>query len=116
MDRKAAIPELESPEEISEDQAEDEKTSEGSSSETGHVVEIAASEEKETRGEMEGESSAAPAANEWEDFDTVRTDGCFFEGKKMQHPACVTYCACCCRRNWRHWTAPCRRSRATSGS
>lgn len=70
----ATIPDMEPPEEASEGQPEEEKTSEGSSSETKEddKDEITASEEKEPREETEGESSAAPAANEWDDFDTVR--------------------------------------------
>lgn len=107
-------PEMEPPEEISEDQHEEEKTSEGSSSETKEDDndEVAVSEEKEPQEETEGESSTAPAANEWEDFDTVRkTHRCFL--KEKCNVLLDMYSTCCCRRSWRHWTAPCRRSRAT---
>lgn len=117
VDQEAAFPEVESPEEISEDHPADEKTSEGSSSETkqADVDENAASQETEMQEEIEEESSSAPAANEWEDFDAVRkTDGCFLS-EKCNFPLDMQ-CALWCRRNWRCSTAPCRRSRATSRS
>lgn len=71
--------EMESPEDISEDQLEEEKTTGGSLSETKEDDdEISASEEKEPEQGTEEESSAAPAVNEWEDFDAVSELGrCF---------------------------------------
>lgn len=83
-DQTVKIPEMEPPEEVSEAQPEEEKTSEGSLSETTEDDndEIAASGENEPQEETEGESTAAPAANEWEDFDAVRkTDRCFLKEK-----------------------------------
>lgn len=80
----ATIPDEKPPEEASEDQSEEEKASDGSSSETQEDDNdgIAASKEKEAQEEAEGESSAAPVANEWEDFDTVGiTDLSFLKEK-----------------------------------
>lgn len=76
----ATIREMEPPKEVSEDQPEEEKSTDGSLSETKEDDddEIAASEAKEPEEGTEGESSAAPADNEWEDFDAVRRmDRCF---------------------------------------
>lgn len=115
-DEIATIREMEPRKEASEDQREEEKSSDGSLSEAKEDDdddnnEIAAPDEKEPEEGTEGESSAAPAANEWEDFDAVRKMGYWFRGKIATF--CLTCVACCCRTSWRSWTAPCRRSKAT---